>query len=156
MNAREQGAGMKARKRPRMALSLTGLFRKELGHVAFRRCRVLYYGLQILPGDVVISVSLRYQVECGTVTGILSKIEPMNLVRNCTRRRFRVIIPSTSIFGLRTVPLTSSSESVMTLILIYLPTNNWTITLVRFPLSISTNRSFGCSVWCAVLLERPP
>lgn len=156
MNAREQGAGMKARKRSRMALSLTGLFRKELGHVAFRRCRVLYDGLQIQPGDVVIIVSLQYQVECGTITGILSKIEPMNLVRNCPRRGFRVIIPSTSIFGLRTVPLTSSSESVMTLILIYLPTNNWTITLVWFPLSISTNRSFGCSVWCAVLLERPP
>ena len=147
---------MKARKRSRMALSLTGLFRKELGHVAFRRCRVLYDGLQIQPGDVVIIVSLQYQVECGTITGILSKIEPMNLVRNCPRRGFRVIIPSTSIFGLRTVPLTSSSESVMTLILIYLPTNNWTITLVWFPLSISTNRSFGCSVWCAVLLERPP
>lgn len=147
---------MKARKRSRMALSLTGLFRKELGHVAFRRCRVLYDGLQIQPGDVVIIVSLQYQVECGTITGILSKIEPMNLVRNCPRRGFRVIIPSTIIFELRTVPLTSSSESVMTLILIYLPTNNWTITLVRFPLSISTNRSFGCSVWCAVLLERPP
>ena len=156
MNAREQGAGMKARKRSRMALSLTGLFRKELGHVAFRRCRVLYDGLQIQPGDVVIIVSLQYQVECGTITGILSKIEPMNLVRNCPRRGFRVIIPSTIIFELRTVPLTSSSESVMTLILIYLPKNNWTITLVRFPLSISTNRSFGCSVWCAVLLERPP
>ena len=139
-----------------MALSLTGLFRKELGHVAFRRCRVLYDGLQIQPGDVVIIVSLQYQVECGTITGILSKIEPMNLVRNCPRRGFRVIIPSTIIFELRTVPLTSSSESVMTLILIYLPKNNWTITLVRFPLSISTNRSFGCSVWCAVLLERPP
>ena len=147
---------MKARKRSRMALSLTGLFRKELGHVAFRRCRVLYDGLQIQPGDVVIIVSLQYQVECGTITGILSKIEPMNLVRNCPRRGFRVIIPSTIIFELRTVPLTSSSESVMTLILIYLPTNNWTITLVRFPLSISTTRSFGCSVWCAVLLERPP
>lgn len=147
---------MKARKRSRMALSLTGLFRKELGHVAFRRCRVLYDGLQIQPGDVVIIVSLQYQVECGTITGILSKIEPMNLVRNCPRRGFRVIIPSTIIFELHTVPLTSSSESVMTLILIYLPTNNWTITLVRFPLSISTNRSFGCSVWCAVLLERPP
>ena len=147
---------MKARKRSRMALSLTGLFRKELGHVAFRRCRVLYDGLQIQPGDVVIIVSLQYQVECGTITGILSKIEPMNLVRNCPRRGFRVIIPSTIIFELRTVPLTSSSESVMTLILIYLPTKNWTITLVRFPLSISTNRSFGCSGWCAVLLERPP
>jgi len=156
MNAREQGAGMKARKRSRMALSLTGLFRKELGHVALRRYRVLYDGLQIQPGDVVIIVSLQYQVECGTITGILSKIEPMNLVRNCPRRRFRVIIPSTIIFELRTGPLTLSSESVMTLNLIYLPTTNWTITLVRFPLSISTNRSFGCSVWCAVLLERPP
>ena len=147
---------MKAKQRPEMAFSLTGLFRKEIGYVASGRCRVLGCGLQDLPGVVVFILSLQCQAECGTITGILNTVEPSNLGRNYSWPRSHVLISFSIIFELRTVPFASSNESGTTFVLAYLSTKSWTITLARFPPANAANRSFGYSVWRAVLLDRPP
>lgn len=156
MHAREQGAGMKARKRPGMALSLTGLFRKEIGYVASGTFRVFRYGLQGPPGVVAIIVSLQYQAENGTITGSLGTVEPSNLVRHCSWPGFRVIISFTIFVEPRTVPLASSNESVMSFVLTCMSTKSRPTALARFPLAVAANRSFGYSVRRAVLLDRPP
>ena len=147
---------MKARRGRGMALSLTGLFRKGIVYITSGRCGVLRYGLQGPPRVLVIIVSLQYQAECDTVTGILGAVEPSDLVQNCSWPRFRVLISLSIFFELRTVPITLSNESVMTFALAYLPTRSRTSTLARFPLAIAENRSVGCRVLRAVLLDRPP